>query len=74
MILGDENVLIDDIKEFVNNSFYSLFNSFDSSELVYKVIEEFGADREFYKCEKTRPHRWLIFIQNLNHIGELLCS
>lgn len=70
MILDDENVLIDDIKEFVNNPFYSLFNSFDSSELVYKVIEEFGADREFYKCEKIRPDKWLLSIQDWNYIGK----
>lgn len=70
MILDDENVLIDDIKEFVNNPFYSLFNSFDSSELVYEVIEEFGADRKFYKCEKIRPDKWLLSIQDWNHIGK----
>ena len=70
MILDDENVLIDDIKEFVNNPFYSLFNSFDSSELVYEVIEEFGADRKFYKCEKIRPDKWLLSIQDRNHIGK----
>lgn len=70
MILDDENILIDDIKEFVNNPFYSLFNSFDSSELAYEVIEEFGANREFYKCEKIRPDKWLLSIQNWNYIGE----
>lgn len=70
MILDDENVLIDNIKESVNNPFCSLFNSFDSSELVYDVIEEFGADRKFYNCEKIRPDKWLLTIQNGNHIGE----
>jgi hypothetical protein len=70
MILDDESVLIDDIKEFVNNPFYSLLNSFDSSELVYDVIEEFGADRKFYECKKLRPDKWLLTAQNLNHIGK----
>ena len=50
-LLDDENILIDNIKELAKNPFYSLFNSFDSSELVYKVIEELGADRKFYKCD-----------------------
>ena len=70
MILDDENSLMDDIKESVNNPFYSLFNSFDSSELAYEVIEGLGADREFYKCEKIRPDKWLLFIRHWNHIGK----
>lgn len=70
MILDDENVLIDDIKEFTNNPFYSLFNSFDSSELVYEVIEEFGADRKYYRCVKIRPDKWLLTAQDLNSIGK----
>ena len=70
MILDDENILIDDVKEFVNNPFYALFNSFDSSELVYDVIEEFGADRKFYKCEKITYDKWLLVVQNWNHIGK----
>lgn len=69
-VLDDENILIDNIKESVNNPFYSLFNSFDLSELVYAVIEELGANRKFYKCEKIRPDKWLLSIQNWNHIGK----
>lgn len=70
MILDDENILIDDIKEFVNNPFYALFNSFDSNELVYDVIEELGADRKYYKGEKIRPDKWLLMAQDLNSIGK----
>lgn len=70
MILDDENILIDDIKESVNNPFYSLFTSFDSSELAYEVIEELGADRAFYKCEKIRPDKWLLSIQNWFDTGK----
>ena len=68
-ILDDENILIDNIKELVNNPFYSLVNSFNSIELVYKVIEELGADRKFYKCEKIRSDKWLLTIQNWNYKG-----
>ena len=69
-ILDDENILIDNIKESVNNPFHSLFYSFDSSELVYEVLEELGADRKFYKCEKIRPDKWLLSIQSWNNIGK----
>lgn len=69
-LLDDENILMDNIKESVNNPFYALFNSFDSSELVRKVIEELGADRKYYQCEKMRPDKWLLSIQDWNHIGK----
>ena len=69
-VLDDENILIEDTKYGINNPFYLLFNSFDSSELVYMVIEELGADRKYYKCEKIRPDKWLLSIQDWNHIGK----
>jgi hypothetical protein len=34
------------------------------------VIKEFGADRKFYRCEKIRPDKWLLVIQNWNHVGK----
>lgn len=70
MILDDENILIDNIKESANNPFYSLFNSFDSIELVYEVMEELGADRKYYKGEKIRHDGWLLTVQDWNHIGK----
>ena len=69
-LLDDENILIEDTKYGIDNPFYLLFNSFDSSELVYKVIEELGADSKYYKCEKIRPDKWLLSIQDWNHIGK----
>lgn len=69
-ILEDENILIENTKHDIDNPFYLLYNSFDSSELVYKVIEELGADRKFYKCEKVRSDKWLLVVQSWNHIGK----
>jgi hypothetical protein len=42
-VLDDENILIDNIKESVNNPFYSLFNSFDLSEIdnINSFTEEY---------------------------------
>ena len=69
-LLDDENILIDNIKELAKNPFYSLFNSFDSSELVYKVIEELGADRKFYKYEKIRSDKRLLVVRSWNYVGK----
>jgi hypothetical protein len=69
-ILDDENILIENTKYGIDNPFYLLFNSFDSSELVYNVMEELGADKKYYKCEKIRSDKWLLSIRNWNHIGK----
>lgn len=70
-LLDDENILIENARYGIGNPFYLLFNSFDSSELVYKVIEELGADREYYECYKLSSHKWLSTNnQNANCVGK----
>lgn len=69
-VLDDENILIENTKYGIDNPFYLLYNSFETSELVYDVIEELGADRSFYKCEEIRPNGLLLSIQDWNHIGK----
>ena len=69
-LLDDENILIENTKYGIDNPFYLLFNSFENDEFVYNVIKELGANREYYKCEKIRPDKWLISIQDWNHIGK----
>jgi hypothetical protein len=69
-ILDDENILIENTKYGIDNPFYLLYNSFDNDELVYDVIGKLGANREYYKCYKLSPHRWLSNVQNANYVGK----